>query len=86
MFDFKNLKSLINSNTKAIMPTHMWGNSEDIDKVLEISKKNNLYVIEDCCLALGARFKNRHVGSFGKVGIFSFGCVKPVQGGEEELL
>ena len=86
MFDFNDLQGLINPNTKAIMPTHMWGNCENIKEVCELSKSKELLVIEDGCLSLGASYENKMVGSFGDVGVFSFGCVKPVQGGEGGMI
>ncbi len=86
MFNFSDLRGLLNSNTKAIMPTHMWGNCENINGVCELSKKKELFVIEDGCLSLGASYDNKMVGSFGDVGVFSFGCVKPVQGGEGGMI
>ena len=86
MFDFSDLQGLLNPNTKAIMPTHMWGNCENINEVCELSKKKELFVIEDGCLSLGASYDNKMVGSFGDVGVFSFGCVKPVQGGEGGMI
>ena len=86
MFDFSDLRGLLNSNTKAIMPTHMWGNCENINEVCKLSNKKELFVIEDGCLSLGASYDNKMVGSFGDVGVFSFGCVKPVQGGEGGMI
>ncbi len=50
-----------------------------VTEVCELSKKKELFVIEDGCLSLGASYDNKMVGSFGDVGVFSFGCVKPVQ-------
>jgi len=57
---------------KAIMPVHIFGNICKIDKILKIAKKYNLIVIEDAAEALGSFFKNKHAGSFGLVGCFSF--------------
>ena len=57
---------------KAIMPVHIFGNICKIDKILIIAKKYNLIVIEDAAEALGSFFKNKHAGTFGLVGCFSF--------------
>jgi perosamine synthetase len=57
---------------RAIMPVHIFGNICQIDKILIIAKKYNLIVIEDAAEALGSFFKNKHAGTFGLVGCFSF--------------
>ena len=57
---------------KAIIPVHIFGNICKIDKILKIAKKYNLVVIEDAAEALGSFFNNRHAGTFGLVGCFSF--------------
>jgi len=57
---------------KAIMPVHIFGNICQIDKILKIAKKYKLAVIEDAAEALGSFFKNKHAGTFGLVGCFSF--------------
>jgi perosamine synthetase len=57
---------------KAIMPVHVFGNICKIDKILKIAKKYNLVVIEDAAEALGSFFNNKHAGTFGLVGCFSF--------------
>jgi perosamine synthetase len=57
---------------KAIMPVHVFGNICQIDRILKIAKKYNLVVIEDAAEALGSFYKNKHAGTFGLVGCFSF--------------
>jgi aminotransferase in exopolysaccharide biosynthesis len=57
---------------KAIMPVHVFGNICQIDKILKIAKKYNLIVVEDAAEALGSFHKNRHAGTFGLAGCFSF--------------
>jgi aminotransferase in exopolysaccharide biosynthesis len=57
---------------KAILPVHIFGNICKIDKILKIAKKYNLVVIEDAAEALGSFFKNKHAGTFGSIGCFSF--------------
>ncbi|MDB5222716.1 MAG: hypothetical protein JWN83_1383 [Chitinophagaceae bacterium] len=57
---------------KAIMPVHVLGNMCDMDRLLEISKKYNLIVIEDATEGLGSYYKNKHAGTFGQLGTFSY--------------
>lgn len=57
---------------KAIMPVHILGNMCDMDRLLAISKKYNLVVIEDSTEALGSYYKNKHAGTFGLMGTFSY--------------
>src|SRR6202012_485782 len=66
--------------------THMWGNLEDMSNVLQIAERHGLHVIEDTCLALGASTGDCMAGSLGRVGVFSFGCIKPIQGGEGGMI
>lgn len=62
----------ITEKTKAIFIAHTLGNPFDIDEIKEIAKLHNLWVIEDCCDALGAEFDGRKVGTFGNVSTTSF--------------
>lgn len=66
------IEEAITSRTKAIMPVHLYGQSCDMDPIMEIAKKHNLYVIEDCAQAHGATYKGKVVGSFGICNGFSF--------------
>ena len=61
-----------NRRISAIIPVHVFGNICQIDKILKIAKKYNLIVIEDAAEALGSFFHNKHAGTFGTVGCFSF--------------
>ena len=70
--DTEQIEKLITSKTKAIIPVHIYGQPCDMDKILEIAKKYNLFVIEDCAQAHGAKYKNKTVGSIGDIGCFSF--------------
>lgn len=62
----------INLNTKAILCVHLAGWPCEMDNIMELAKKNNLYVIEDCAQAHGARYKGKSVGSIGDIGCWSF--------------
>ena len=68
----KGLREAINSKTRAIMVVHLYGQTAQMDEVMEIAKENNLFVIEDCAQAHGATFKGQKAGTFGDVGCFSF--------------
>ena len=59
----------------------MWGHPCDMDKILDICKKHNLFLIEDCSHAHGATYKGKKVGTFGDAGCFSFQANKIVTGG-----
>ena len=66
------IKKAITEKTRAIMPVHLLGNPCDMDKIMEVAKERNLYVIEDTCEAHGAQFEGQRVGSFGDLATFSF--------------
>ena len=66
------IESVITSNTKAIIPVHVYGQPCDMDDIMEIARRNNLKVIEDCAQAHGAKYKGKRVGSMGDIGCFSF--------------
>ena len=68
----ESIKKCINRKTKAIIPVHFAGKSCKINGIMKLAKKNNLYVIEDCAHAIGTYYKNKHVGTFGDTGCFSF--------------
>jgi CDP-6-deoxy-D-xylo-4-hexulose-3-dehydrase len=67
-----NIEKNICEKTKAIMVAHTLGNPYDLEKVREICDKNNLWLIQDCCDAFGAKYNNRHLGFFGDIGTLSF--------------
>lgn len=66
------LELALSEKTKAIMVAHTLGNPFEIDKVIEFAKRYNLFVIEDCCDAVGSTFNGKMVGSFGDVSTVSF--------------
>ncbi len=76
----------ITSQTKVLMPVHIWGNPEKMSWVTEAARKHNLYSLEDACLALGAELDGRKAGSMADAGVFSFGCLKPIQAGEGGMI
>ncbi len=66
------LEPKINPNTKAILPVHLYGQSADMSPIVELARKYNLKIIEDCAQALGAEYRSEKVGSIGDVGCLSF--------------
>ncbi|MGK9476155.1 DegT/DnrJ/EryC1/StrS family aminotransferase [Melioribacter sp. OK-6-Me] len=71
--DVKEIERKITSRTKAIIPVHLYGQSAEMDEIMEIAFKHNLYVIEDGAQAIGAQYKDgRYVGTIGHTGCFSF--------------
>ncbi len=70
--DVEQIEAAITSRTKGIIPVHLNGHPCNMAKIMQLATKHNLIVIEDAAQALGAKFKNKMVGSFGRAGIFSF--------------
>lgn len=66
------LEEAITGRTKAIIPVHIFGQTADLDPILEIARRRSLFVVEDACQAHGAEYKGRKAGSIGDVGCFSF--------------
>ncbi len=62
----------ITPKTKAIIPVHLYGQMADMDPIMEIARKHNLFVVEDASQAHGAEYKGRRAGTIGHVGCFSF--------------
>ena len=69
--DAKKIEKAITEKTKAILPVHLMGKPAEMDIILEIAKKYNLYVIEDAAEAYGAVYKGKNVGTFGDMAAFS---------------
>lgn len=82
----KEIEKLITKKTKAIMPVHLYGHPCDMDKICEIARKYNLYVVEDSAEALGSEYRNKKVGSLGTVGCFSFYGNKTITTGEGGMI
>jgi dTDP-4-amino-4,6-dideoxygalactose transaminase len=84
--DPEDIEHRITSRTKAIMPVHMLGNPCDMDRIIAIAKKYNLYVLEDCCQAAGASYKGKKVGTIGNMGAFSLNIFKTINTGDGGLV
>lgn len=72
------LESIITPRTKAILPVHLYGQSCNMDAIMMLAKKHDLFVIEDCAQSHGATYKGQLVGTFGDIGCFSFYPMKPI--------
>lgn len=70
--NLEDLEKKITSKTKAIMLVHVLGNCTDMERLMEIVKRNNLILIEDTCESLGSKFDNKYLGTFGNIGTYSF--------------
>tara|TARA_Y100000310_G_scaffold342034_1_gene443429 strand:- start:460 stop:1860 length:1401 start_codon:yes stop_codon:yes gene_type:complete len=70
--DISKIEQAISEKTRAIIFAHTLGNPAEIDKIMEIAKKHNLYVIEDNCDALDSKFNGQLVGTFGDISTYSF--------------
>lgn len=66
------IEEKINGRTKAIIPVHLYGQPCDMDPIMEIARKHNLFVLEDCAQAHGAKYKGKKIGTFGDAAAFSF--------------
>lgn len=86
VMDVEKVEELITSKTKAILPVHLYGHPVDMDKLLDIARKYNLYIIEDATESLGALYKNKPVGTIGDIGCFSFNGNKLITTGAGGML
>lgn len=70
--DVAQIEDKITSRTRAIVPIHLYGQSADMDPIMEIAERHGLWVIEDACQAHGARYKGRMTGGLGHIAAYSF--------------
>ncbi len=80
--DVHDIESKITPQTKAILAIHLQGTTADMDPILEIARRHNLRVLEDCAQCLGGKYKGNYVGSMGDIGINSFQLSKSITAGE----
>lgn len=86
VMDEEKIEDLITEKTKAILPVHIYGHPVDMDEVMELAKKYNLYVIEDATEALGSQYKEKMAGTIGHIGCFSFNGNKLITTGAGGML
>jgi perosamine synthetase len=84
--DVERLEALVTGRTKAIGLVHFLGIPCPMDEIMAVARRHDLKVIEDCALALGARYRGRHVGLIGDAGCFSFYPAKHITTGEGGML
>ena len=72
LMDVSKLANAITEKTKAIVPVHLYGQMCEMNTIMELAKKNNLSVIEDCAQSHGATYFGKKAGSIGDIGCFSF--------------
>lgn len=80
------LEAHITPKTKAIMPVHLYGNPCNMDAIVVLAKRYNLFIIEDCAEALGSYYKGQPVGIFGDAATFSFYGNKTITTGEGGMI
>lgn len=72
VLDASKIEAAITHKTKAILVVHLYGQASDMETIMAIAKRHNLYVVEDCAQSHGAKHKGQMTGTFGHVGCFSF--------------
>ncbi len=72
LIDIEKLEQAITDKTKAIIPVHLYGQTVDMDPIMELARQHNLIVIEDACQAHGAKYKGKMAGGLGHAAAFSF--------------
>lgn len=84
--DVQDAERKITSKTKGIIPVHLYGNPCDMDQIMNLAKKYNLFVLEDAAECHGALYRGKKVGTFGDIGTFSFFGNKIITTGEGGML
>lgn len=84
--DSKSIEERVTPRTRAIIVVHIFGTPANMDAIMLIAKKHNLYVIEDCAQAPMGRYKNRYVGTIGHIGVFSLNYHKHIHTGEGGII
>jgi 8-amino-3,8-dideoxy-alpha-D-manno-octulosonate transaminase len=80
--DPRDIEDKITPRTKAILAIHLQGGTADMDPILELARKHDIRVLEDCAQCLGGKYKGKYVGSIGDIGINSFQLSKSITAGE----
>lgn len=82
LLDPVQVEKAITGRTKALMPVHIAGCPVDMDGIMDVARRHDLYVVEDACQAWGAAWNGRPVGAIGDLGCFSFQASKNINAGE----
>jgi perosamine synthetase len=80
--DPNQLEAAITERSRALIVTHAWGLPAEIDRIVEIGRRHNLLVIEDCAESLLADYRGRFTGTWGDIGCFSFQASKQLSLGD----
>jgi dTDP-4-amino-4,6-dideoxygalactose transaminase len=80
------VEAAVTPKTRAVLAVHLWGNACDLDALLDVCRKYDLVLIEDCAQAHGARYRGRHVGTWGDYGCFSLNEYKQISCGDGGLI
>lgn len=80
--DATQIEAAITGRTKAILPVHIAGQPAELDTILAVARRHNLFVLEDACQAWGAEWRGQRVGALGDLGVFSFQSSKNITAGE----
>ncbi|HEY3298829.1 MAG TPA: DegT/DnrJ/EryC1/StrS family aminotransferase [Armatimonadota bacterium] len=78
----ESVEAAITPKTRAVLAIHLWGNACDLDPLIDICKRHNLLLIEDCAQAFGCLYKGKPVGTFGDIGCFSLNEFKHIACGD----
>ncbi|MCE5322306.1 DegT/DnrJ/EryC1/StrS family aminotransferase [bacterium] len=84
--DPEDVKHKVTDRTKAIIPVHLAGHVADMDRLWEIARKHDLYLIEDACHAWGSQWNGKGVGAVGHCGVFSFQASKNINSAEGGIM
>lgn len=84
--DPEDVKRKVTDKTKAIIPVHLGGYVADMDRLWEIAREHNLYLIEDACHAWGSQWKGKGAGAIGHCGVFSFQASKNINSAEGGIM
>ncbi len=84
--NLNDLKKKITPKTKAIMVVHLYGHPADMDPIVDLAKKFNIHIIEDCAESIGATYKSKMTGTFGIISTFSFFGNKVITTGEGGMI
>lgn len=84
--DPADLERKITPRTRGIIPVHMLGNPCDLNAVMDVARRHHLFVLEDCCQALGGSYKGKRLGTYGEMAAFSLNNYKVINAGDGGLL
>ena len=84
--DVEQVEALITPRTVGIIPVHLFGLCADMQPIMDIARKRNLWVVEDAACAFGGWYRGRHAGTFGEIGCFSFHPRKSITTGEGGMI